>query len=713
MDDDSIEVDMNQKIKRNGKQVSSLGRENLPFNDSSEKPCILICAHCMEKFQTKTQLKDHYRRFHKEFMDHNSSNQKRLVRKLNRHMCGICSKHFADFWTLKHHQKTVHQAAREHKCPNCTKCFLSNKDMVRHFKGVHLGQKIVFPGGRKKMLSSSENIGNHIDCNAGSKSDSSEKKMVPNILKSSKCEKKNICPTQASKKEDHVMGQANKVIGIEKTPYVLSTEIEVLETNTSWPINGIRGDELVMDGESNTKFPVQRSPAISQHEEPPVFRLENLENLQFVLPEGSKEPQIIIPEAGITLTIPGSPEALPTNSTFESEVLHIAPNQVEEVNPDKDEHISPIINYIPIIENTNEVQVNVPEQALDQLEIKEKTVHENSMELDIDSNTVSLDKLEFPKKFVYKKISGKASTHLVAIKEMPIQVDVTTVQQFKCDFCNKFFISKDFLDNHIKVVHADLTLTSIFSGNLEGLSLNNDDHNLSNFHDLDFSFSEDLESQPFLKTESQDSIASNCAKISCKVCGVCFADKAAFSNHKKLAHKRPQSFKCEQCGSEFTSKQTLKSHIQSLHEGIKKVCSFCLKPVADLARHIRTQHKNEGKRDFACDLCPMNFRTNFSLQRHKETVHLKVKAWVCDLCEKSFGEKRDMIRHKNAIHFGIKNKQSKWTCPECKVIFKLRRDYDQHKTMFHPNLTEEQVVEFLYSEMQSKKQKFQVTSFKM
>ena len=34
-----------------------------------------------------------------------------------------------------------------------------------------------------------------------------------------------------------------------------------------------------------------------------MFQLENLENLQLVLPEDSGEPQIIIPETGIRLTI--------------------------------------------------------------------------------------------------------------------------------------------------------------------------------------------------------------------------------------------------------------------------------------------------------------------------------------------------------------------------------------------------------------------------
>ena len=153
--------------------------------------------------------------------------------------------------------------------------------------------------------------------------------------------------------------------------------------------------------------------------------------------------------------------------------------------------------------------------------------------------------------------------------------------------------------------------------------------------------------------------------------------------------------------------------MSSIHEGIKKVCSICLKPVADLVRHVRSQHRNAKKKEYFCNVCESAFRTSFSLQRHKDTVHMKLKAWLCDLCEKTFGEKRDMLRHKNAIHFGIKNKHTKWTCPECHIVFKLRREYDEHKTTFHSTLTEEQVVKFLNAELESKKQKFHISAYKL
>ena len=92
-------------------------------------------------------------------------------------------------------------------------------------------------------------------------------------------------------------------------------------------------------------------------------------------------------------------------------------------------------------------------------------------------------------------------------------------------------------------------------------------------------------------------------------------------------------------------------------------------------------------------------------------MHLKLKAWACDLCEKSFGEKRDMMRHKKAVHFGIKNKNVCWKCPECDIMFKLRREYDKHKAAYHSLLSDQQIVKFLNTEMESKNQQFQVNTF--
>ena len=266
----------------------------------------------------------------------------------------------------------------------------------------------------------------------------------------------------------------------------------------------------------------------------------------------------------------------------------------------------------------------------------------------------------------------------------------------------------------------------MINGNLETLELNTEYGDLNDLDvinsiniDVDACAPSDaaglskIEESSDVVLGSEDAFHEPIREVACKICHKLFANKLALSRHRKSAHKKQQKHRCDDCGSEFTSRQTLRAHMSSIHEGIKKVCSICLKPVADLVRHVRSQHRNAKKKEYFCNLCESAFRTSFSLQRHKDTVHMKLKAWLCDLCEKTFGEKRDMLRHKNAIHFGIKNKHTKWTCPECNIVFKLRREYDEHKATFHSTLTEEQVVKFLNAELESKKQKFHISAYKL
>ena len=633
----------------------------------------LICTQCMNKFDSKAEVREHYSKMHKDTLEINADQKSRLVRKINRHLCQLCGKHFADGWTLRHHQRTVHLESREHACSHCFKSFLSQKDMTRHVRGVHLGQRIVFPGTKKQ--------GDTDVCTVAGISvleKEGEPRPVPNILK---------------RGEGRIVKQAQHTL--------VATALEPNDV----------GDEE--EGSSEILVEVEEGQETTTAD-PPIFQLENLENLQFVLQEGSGEPQIVIPESGIRLTIPGEER--------EGQVLHLVPGK-QTVDPpgfaEDSDHLFPAEEFS--LPHADLQFPPPPAQDGDFAAVSEKVVTEVKFgdEL-IDSH---------PKKFVYKRSHTSSSPHLVAVKELV--KSTRTIEQFKCNQCSKCFISAVFLEKHIRQIHADAStdlgfIRTMINGNLETLELNTEYGDLNDLDvinsiniDVDACASSDSVGQS--KTEndnnvvlgSEDAFHEPIREVACKICHKLFANKLALSKHRKSAHKRQQKHRCDDCGSEFTSRQTLRAHMSSIHEGIKKVCSICLKPVADLVRHVRSQHRNAKKKEYFCNVCESAFRTSFSLQRHKDTVHMKLKAWLCDLCEKTFGEKRDMLRHKNAIHFGIKNKHTKWTCPECNIVFKLRREYDEHKTTFHSTLTEEQVVKFLNAELESKKQKFHISAYKL
>ena len=442
------------------------------------------------------------------------------------------------------------------------------------FKGVHLGERIVFPGGRGRKLPSLSNVD-------ASKADPT--RLTPNILKNSKADKKaSTLPTQSG--YHHTGHKEAKTV----------VEIIGLEKSKDQSENG---DSLI-DLSEGVQFLQEEIPGEHKGEEQPMFQLENLENLQLVVPEDSGEPRIIIPESGIKLTIQSD------LGNSERKVLHLIP---DSSLPETVENTNQDIQNIDLATQTNLLQL-IPVSG-------DGKDSGNMFKGKSEMKTNEVLPIEYPQKIVYKKVSEASSSQLMSVSDLDRKMDLIPVhhQQFKCDKCNKFFISKEFLDKHLHSVHTEIPSynISIFNPNVEDI----EDSQLASLEDIESIINFNTEDTNLLKTGCIDVLFSNpdektnhCSRFQCKTCKEYFNTKQDHQRHRQTYHKKPVSHKCCECGAQFTSNQTLKSHIQTIHEGIKKVCSVCLKPVVDLTRHIRVQHKNGDKRDFHCDICDSKFR---------------------------------------------------------------------------------------------------------
>ena len=75
------------------------------------------------------------------------------------------------------------------------------------------------------------------------------------------------------------------------------------------------------------------------------------------------------------------------------------------------------------------------------------------------------------------------------------------------------------------------------------------------------------------------------------------------------ATKSLKSFKRSTCSSDFKSKQSLKKHIENIHEGKKlfgcTICNARFHLKIDANRHIEITH--EGKIAFSCPICDYRF----------------------------------------------------------------------------------------------------------
>lgn len=139
----------------------------------------------------------------------------------------------------------------------------------------------------------------------------------------------------------------------------------------------------------------------------------------------------------------------------------------------------------------------------------------------------------------------------------------------------------------------------------------------------------------------------------CSECGATFKNKKTLTGHIKT-HNTEKAFKCGQCDSEFTRKASLNRHIRAAHAGHVLSCPLC--PAVFSYRNTLEDHKkaahNEGRREYGCDLCGVQFAVKAYLSKHMITCKNRAvgKSFPCSLCAKSFPTKRHLNDHHKRKH---------------------------------------------------------------
>ena len=133
-----------------------------------------------------------------------------------------------------------------------------------------------------------------------------------------------------------------------------------------------------------------------------------------------------------------------------------------------------------------------------------------------------------------------------------------------------------------------------------------------------------------------------------------------------------ETMNCEFCNITLKNFNTLRSHIQEVHEKRKKFkCISCNKAFGQqttLKRHIESIHTEKNK-SFHCIYCDERFDTKRSVKRHMTVVHIGQKRHECKICGKLFVELSNLLVH-NRIHSG----ERPYRCKTCD------KSYTQHSS---------------------------------
>jgi len=160
----------------------------------------------------------------------------------------------------------------------------------------------------------------------------------------------------------------------------------------------------------------------------------------------------------------------------------------------------------------------------------------------------------------------------------------------------------------------------------------------------------------------------------CPDCNKSFSQWRVMNKHRRIVHMGIK-ISCPNCGKNYHDSQSLKKHIDAVHLKIKRLCPLCGASVTALAVHMNSVHT--GAKNFGCQDCGKKFKSNYDLNRHRDTVHLGNKP-VCPFCGKHLANIRQHIR--------VVHKQIRFPCSVCKKQMTTKAELRKHFSKAHYNM---------------------------
>eukprot|EP00116_Pleurobrachia_bachei_P004056 sb/3464318/ len=206
----------------------------------------------------------------------------------------------------------------------------------------------------------------------------------------------------------------------------------------------------------------------------------------------------------------------------------------------------------------------------------------------------------------------------------------------RCDLCPSAFEFQYQLDRH-KTHSGEQSIRE---------EPNNTQRNSMEFEDLGQEICEKFKSGKwFVKTSDHQSRMMNCRVCNERLC------KDEMDKHIKTLHPK-KYFPCSLCPSICTSRFSLDKHKLKHRSGSSKSheCGICSKTFSDRNHLARHQIVHTGERHFKCEFCGTLFTTQHAKNRHVRRAHTGEKPFACTHCGKRFAASHKRLAHEDSCN---------------------------------------------------------------
>jgi len=159
-------------------------------------------------------------------------------------------------------------------------------------------------------------------------------------------------------------------------------------------------------------------------------------------------------------------------------------------------------------------------------------------------------------------------------------------------------------------------------------------------------------------------------------CGKSFSFRFNLNQHIRTVHRLEKPHKCDEdgCDAKFGTKEQLKIHMRSKHDGgrypcLEPSCRLEFIQISGLGRHVKTVHRNELPHTCPEAGCYKKFGRLYNLQKHTSMVHRRERLHRCGECGQEFStghQVKDHGRHQHGhtkllCKGGVCSREFVWT----------------------------------------------------
>jgi len=204
--------------------------------------------------------------------------------------------------------------------------------------------------------------------------------------------------------------------------------------------------------------------------------------------------------------------------------------------------------------------------------------------------------------------------------------DVESKATYQCKHCDRLFVAKSNLSKHVTERHSELKYKQCRICFKEFKSVPELEKHCNTIHNTKPYICPYVEcgrtsNKLFRLNHHIKRIHERQRENTCDICGKSFYGTNEYDTHRKRCLNM-RCFICDLCGRKFNIKQSLKTHLNTIHLNEKKYkCSICPKLFSHTGNRERHMLIHKNSFPYSCTVCDNKFRHSNSLKDHLNKIH--------------------------------------------------------------------------------------------